>query len=168
MKFSALLPTHRRPAPRRLRAGRGLTLLDTLVTMSVVGSVSAVALPRLNELPREARVAVVAHMAGAVRSASHLVHMKCAVQALCELNSGEGSVLVSGDDVHLLHGYPAAGEAQGIEQALDYVGFSAQRTDGQTWFGKDGAPDPRTCGVRYEAPAGPGQSPRVAVITSGC
>ncbi|MEY2839811.1 MAG: hypothetical protein RJB60_2110, partial [Pseudomonadota bacterium] len=57
---------------RRARA-RGISLLDTLVTVSVVSSVSAVALPKLNGLPSEARMAVVEHMAGAVRSASHLV-----------------------------------------------------------------------------------------------
>lgn len=152
---------------RRARA-RGMTLLDTLVTVSVVGSVSAVALPRLNGLPSEARVAVVEHMAGAVRSASHLVHMKCAVQATCGLHSGTGSVEAAGSTVALLHGYPLAGSPEGIANAIEYVGFTAQHAPEQTWFGKDGAPEPEACGVRYGGPTQPGQPPRVTVVTSGC
>jgi MSHA pilin protein MshA len=147
---------------------RGMTLLDTLVTVSVVGSVSAVALPKLNDLPSEARIAVVAHMGGAVRSASHLVHMKCAVQATCGLHSGTGSVEAASSAVALLHGYPLAGSPEGIANAVEYVGFTAQHAPDQTWFGKDGAPEPAACGVRYAAPESPGQPPRVAVVTSGC
>jgi type II secretory pathway pseudopilin PulG len=147
---------------------RGMTLLDTLVTVSVVGSVSAVALPKLNGLPSEARIAVVAQMAGAVRSASHLVHMKCAVQATCDLHSGVGSVDLAGDAVSLLNGYPLAGSPEGIANAVEYVGFTAQHAPDQTWFGKDGAPEPEACGVRYEAATAAGQSPHVIVITSGC
>jgi hypothetical protein len=147
---------------------RGVSLLDTLVTVSVVGSVSAVALPKMSGLPSEARIAVVAHMAGAVRSASHLVHMKCAVQATCDLHSGVGSVDVAGDAVSLLNGYPLAGSSEGIANAIEYVGFTAQHAPDQTWFAKDGAPEPAACGVRYEAPVSPGQAPQVAVVTSGC
>jgi MSHA pilin protein MshA len=152
---------------RRARA-RGISLLDTLVTVSVVSSVSAVALPKLNGLPSEARMAVVEHMAGAVRSASHLVHMKCAVQATCDLHSGVGSVEVADSAVSLLHGYPQAGSPEGIANAIEYVGFTAHHVPDQTWFGKDGAPEPAACGVRYVAPVSPGQPPQVAVVTSGC
>lgn len=158
------LQTPRKPAS----LSRGMTLLDTLVTVSVVGTASAVALPKLNDVPREARLAVVAQMAGAVRSAGHLVHMKCAVQANCDLQGGEGSVMVSGDEVRLLGGYPAAGTPEGIANAMDYTGFSAEHGAGKTWFGKDGAPDPQRCGVSYEAPEAPGQAPQVTEITSGC
>jgi MSHA pilin protein MshA len=148
MKTTGLLQARHRHTPRHLRASPGMTLLDTLVTISVVGSVSAVALPKLNSMPHEARIAVVEHMAGAVRSAAHLVHMKCAVQTGC--------------------GYPIAGRAEGIANAMEYVGFTAQQQAAQTWFSKDGAPEPSACGVRYEAGAAPSESPQVTVITSGC
>jgi MSHA pilin protein MshA len=168
MKTTGLLQARHRHTPRHLRASPGMTLLDTLVTISVVGSVSAVALPKLNSMPHEARIAVVEHMAGAVRSAAHLVHMKCAVQTGCDLHAGAGSVTVSGDEVSLLHGYPIAGRAEGIANAMEYVGFTAQQQAAQTWFSKDGAPEPSACGVRYEAGAAPSESPQVTVITSGC
>jgi MSHA pilin protein MshA len=145
-----------------------MTLLDTLVTVTMIGSVSAVALPKLNELPREARIAVVEHLAGTVRSASNLAHMKCAVQATCAMHTGTATVEMGGDAVRLTHGYPAAGEPDGLALALEFSGFGAQHSPGQTLLTKDGAPDPKRCGVAYTEPHAPGHSPQLDVITSGC
>lgn len=150
------------------RHQRGISLLDTVVTVAMIGSVSAVALPKLNELPSEARVAVVAHMGGAIRSASSLAHMKCMVQADCAMNTGPATVTMGGQAVRLSHGYPAGGEPDGMQQALEFSGFEARHTPGQTVFTKVGAPDPQRCAAVYTEPQAPGLGPQVDVVTSGC
>jgi MSHA pilin protein MshA len=162
MKFRR--DTRKRPA----RHQRGMTLLDTVVTITMIGSVSAVALPKLNELPREARIAVVEHLAGAVRSASALAHMKCVVQSECAMQTGTAMVEMGGDAVRLTHGYPAAGEPDGVALALEFSGFGTQHSPGQTLLTKDGAPDPQRCAVAYAEPQAPGRGPQLDVITSGC
>ena len=156
----------RRMQPRPCH--RGISLLDTLVTVSLIGSVSAMALPRLSNLPREARVAVVEHTAGAVRSASSLAHMKCMVEAACAMHTGVATIEMGGERVRLTHGHPAGGEPDGLALAVALTGFEARHAPGHTLLIKDGAPNPELCAVAYTEPEAPGRSPMVGVVTSGC
>lgn len=150
------------------RPPRGISLLDTLCVVTIASSVSAVALPKFTELPGLARASVVTSMAGAVRSASTLVHMKCAVRADCPLYAGESDVVVAGDAVRLVHGYPKGGQADGIENAVEYTGFTPSRGTGRTAFLLDGAPNAQACAVIYQEPPGTGRTPEVQTITTGC
>ncbi len=147
---------------------RGASLPELMAMVMVAGGVSAAALPRLNELPREARVAVVKTMEGAVRSATSLTHMKCAVQAGCDLRAGQASVEADGDEVLLQRGYPRGGDARGIENAIEFTGFKTAHGAGTTEFRQMGAPDDARGAVRYEEPQVDGQRPTISALTAGC
>jgi MSHA pilin protein MshA len=151
-----------------LHKQRGVSLLETVGVVAIAGSMSVVALPKLTDLPAEARVSVVKSMAGAVHSASVLAHMKCAVQHGCNLESGQATVLAAGDAVLLTRGYPTGGESSGIENALEYTGFTALRSQGRTVFVKDGAPHAPSCAVIYEEPLADGSRPTIETVTAGC
>jgi prepilin-type N-terminal cleavage/methylation domain-containing protein len=150
------------------RHQRGVSLLETICTMTILGSVSATAVPMVLDLPSQARVSVVQSMAGAVHSASHLVHMKCVVSPACVQGDGSGQVSVEGGQVKVARAYPEGGAPDGIENALDYSGFTPVRVGAVTVFQKDGARDMPACAVRYEAPAAVGGVPAISAVTTGC
>jgi hypothetical protein len=162
-----LKTTHRQPAHRR-RAQRGVSLLETVSVVTIASSLSAVAIPKLTHLPGEARVSVVRIMEGALHSASALMHMQCAVDASCHLQTGTATLWAEGDQVRMARGYPRGGHPQGIANALQFTGFTAKHSGRSTVFTKDGADDSARCAVVYEAPGADGQAPTITALTSGC
>ncbi len=165
-----LKTTPRQPAPlrRHRRAQRGVSLLETVSVVTIASSLSAVAIPKLTYLPGEARVSVVKSMEGALHSASTLMHMQCAVDANCHLQTGNASLMVEGDLVRMARGYPSGGHPQGIVNALQFTGFTAKHAGRSTLFTKDGADDSARCAVVYDAPVADGQAPTITALTSGC
>jgi MSHA pilin protein MshA len=148
---------------------RGHTLLETVAVTTILGGLSAVAVPRFTDWTTEARVAVVRSMEGAVHSASVMVRMGCVVRAGCSPHEGVASVRVGGDDVvSLFRGYPTAGDAAGIANALEYKGFDAVHLADATVFRQQGAPHPERCAVIYLAPQADGAAPRITSDVSGC
>lgn len=150
------------------RAHRGLSLIETLCTLTIMSTVAASAMPRLAHLPTEARVSVIQGLEGAVRAASNLVHAQCAVQPACPHRSGEGMVHLSAQPVQLRRGYPAAGHDGGIAAALQLSGFAVQHSGDDTLFVRADAPQVEACAVRYSAPEVDGGVPRIAARTDGC
>lgn len=147
---------------------RGVSLIETICTMTILGGISATAVPMVAELPSQARASVVEHMAGALQSASNLSHMKCAVTPGCNMSGGEAVVSVEGGEVKLLRGYPQGGDAAGIESAMSYEGFSTVQDGRATVFQKTGALQAQDCAVRYEAPGIDGGRPVINAVTTGC
>ena len=147
---------------------RGVSLLDTLCVVTIAGSMSAVALPKVSNLPQQARAAAVQTLAGAVTSASQLVHMKCAVQADCPLHAHEAVLPLVAEGIVLFRGYPRAGVSSGIAASVEQTGFSVTHREGLTLFSKDGAPQPEACAVAYAEPLREGSGPVVRVFTEGC
>ncbi|MDO9238164.1 MAG: hypothetical protein Q7U28_19290 [Aquabacterium sp.] len=156
----------------RLRSARqiqsGFSLLETVGVVAIASTLTASALPHFAQLPTEARVAVVKTMESAVFTASRMAHMACAVRSTCSMSSGSSAVVASGSEIHLYRGYPQGGDVAGIENALDYSGFTAVRLDGRTVFQKNGAPDAAACAVSYAQPSDDGASPVIEALTTGC
>jgi len=156
------------PSYTARRQQSGFSLIETVAVVTIAGSLTAVAAPKLTKLPVEARMAVVNHMAGAVQTASTLMHMQCAVKAPCDLEEGLFSLDVSGSVVQLTRGYPKGGYSLGIANALQFSGFTPRHSPGRTIFTKDGAQDAEQCAVYYDEPRANGHAPTITALTAGC
>lgn len=151
------------------RRQRGVSLLEMLSTITIMGSVSAVALPQLMQMPAAARESVVMSLEGAVRSASALMHVTCAARAaVCQLDAAQAALPLQGGALRMRHGYPQGGEPDGILQALELTGFTAVHTADTTVFQKVGAPRAQACAVSYRSAPQSGAMPLIQLETSGC
>lgn len=147
---------------------RGMSLLETLCTITIMGSLSASALPRLVDLPADARKSVLMGLEGALRSTSALTHAKCAAQSGCDLYASASQVVLAEGAVHMVRGYPQGGDAAGIESALQLSGFTLVHAADTTVFRKTGAPNEAACSVSYASPPAEGAAPSITMQTAGC
>jgi hypothetical protein len=147
---------------------RGISLLDTLCAMTIASGLTATAAPHLMQWPAEARKAVITHTAGAMRSASTLHHMKCAVSPQCPLQQGSTVLTVGAVQVHMQDGHPAAGHDEGLARALEIDGLQVVQAPFETRVQHPSAPAPARCAAVYRSPPAPGLSPEVVALTDGC
>ena len=150
----------------------GFTLIELVVTLSVIAILAAMALPRYIALQTQARAAKTQAIFGGVRSASALAH----AQALATntVTAGAAVITMEGVAVTLINGYPTANLA-GIITAtqMDPVADQIAITGGgaaagdlltiNTVGGTAG-----TCTMTYQAPLAANTSPAVATSTAGC
>jgi MSHA pilin protein MshA len=152
------------------RRTAGFTLIELVITISVIAILAAVALPRYITLQTQARTAKAQAIYGGVRSAGALAHAQAI--ATNTTSSGAATIQMEGVNVTLMNGYPTA-DAAGIVTALQIDATADQVTitpgGGATALTLDiaGGTSPN-CRVSYtEAPSG-NTSPTVAVTTTGC
>lgn len=162
----------RRKSNTNLQASRGFTLIELVVTISVIAILAAVALPRYITLQTQARVAKAQALYGGARSAAALAHAMTI--ATNTTTNGAATVQMEAQNVTLINGYPTA-DAAGIQTAMQIAnGTEAVAiTVGTAAAGStltidiNGGTSPN-CRVSYTSPAAANGSPTVTVDDSAC
>lgn len=138
----------------------GFTLIELVVVIVILGILAVTAIPRFTDMARQARIAALNGMLGAVQSASAIAH----AQALAENKTAATgqTIQMEGQSVALAYGYPATANITDALSAKDGFTFAAGV------FTLTGATTPATCIVTYTAPAAAGNAPTITPTSSGC
>lgn len=148
------------------------TLIELIVVIAILGILSATVLPRFVNLRRDAILATMDGILGALNSAATLTYAKASVAGVAAQASA--TLTIDGTTVDLVYGYPA-GTAGGIVRMMNTPADDwNQRASSFAgawiyWHGvitEDAYP--AQCFLRYRQSAGSGQRPVIDVERSGC
>ncbi|MEK8087483.1 type II secretion system protein [Aquabacterium sp. A3] len=156
----------RRPCSRRTQGG--WSLVEVLSTVTIMGVVSASALPRLTEWTQHARTASIEHLAGTLQVAGTMARMRCAIEKGCDMYAGVSQIRYDGQQVRLLRGYPQGGTPEGIARVVDTKGWVAVHESNRTMFHLPGTAPNQACRVVYQAPDREGAPPVIQAQVDDC
>ena len=136
----------------------GFTMIELVITITILGILAAFAFSRFASLEVEARKAAVNALGGSVRAATAQAHSMSLFQ------DNPATIAMNGQTITMLNGYP--NEASIDNALMDFTGFQFINA-AEAMFQNIGAPIPGTCKVTY-ADALVGLMPMITVVTTGC
>ena len=162
-------------------SARGFTLIELIIVITIIGILAAVALPRLIDAQRDARIAKANAIYGSIRSAVALARARCELDlsgtapSVTAVNcaSAPPKVNMDGVMVDIVNRHPAA-TALGIDAAAALNPTADGLTPGGTGitrtFDVAGGTIPN-CRISYQEATLSGTvilAPVISVVTSGC
>jgi prepilin-type N-terminal cleavage/methylation domain-containing protein len=99
-----------------LYRNRGFTLIELVMVIVILGILAATAVPKFTDLSKEARVAALEGMKGAVQSGVKLIYAKALIEGK---TSGNNSITIGGTTIFLHNGYPTGHWGEGISHIVN-------------------------------------------------
>ncbi|GIU11488.1 hypothetical protein TUM4261_23220 [Shewanella sp. c952] len=165
----------------------GFTLIELVVTIIILAILSVVALPRFIELQSDARISSLNGLKAEMHGAMSVLYPKSVLEGLekkpAPAPGEENVIIIDGDKIHLVYGYPAADAANSWSKLImakfeDSV-FNPDRPADWYFHNSSGQPFirfmPQTkkfsgdnCYLKYTEAQSPTTPPVFEIVESGC